>query len=97
MADRQPHVVTDGLLTTGQNPASSTPAAKALPGTLSHHSPFDTSRKLLLPSPPISSLRWSLWVVKNWMDRCTRSSSRSSCGSLLDSSKLINSDQTIFV
>lgn len=29
-ADWQPHVVTDGLLITGQNPASSEPAAKAL-------------------------------------------------------------------
>lgn len=29
-ADWQPHVVTDGLLITGQNPASSGPAAKAL-------------------------------------------------------------------
>lgn len=29
-ADWQPHVVTDGLLITGQNPASSAPAAKAL-------------------------------------------------------------------
>ena len=30
LADWQPHVVTDGLLITGQNPASSEPAAKAL-------------------------------------------------------------------
>ncbi len=29
-ADWQPHVVTDGLLITGQNPASSEPAAHAL-------------------------------------------------------------------
>ena len=29
-ADWQPHVVVDGLLVTGQNPASSEPAAKAL-------------------------------------------------------------------
>ena len=29
-ADWLPHVVTDGLLITGQNPASSEPAAKAL-------------------------------------------------------------------
>ena len=28
--DWQPHVVTDGLLITGQNPASSEPAAQAL-------------------------------------------------------------------
>ncbi len=28
--DWQPHVVSDGLLITGQNPASSAPAAKAL-------------------------------------------------------------------
>jgi len=28
--DWQPHVVSDGLLITGQNPASSEPAAKAL-------------------------------------------------------------------
>ncbi|MDX2494044.1 MAG: hypothetical protein QNK27_03695, partial [Desulfuromusa sp.] len=30
LADWHPHVVTDGLLITGQNPASSEPAAKAL-------------------------------------------------------------------
>ncbi len=30
MADWQPHVITDGRLITGQNPASSEPAAKAL-------------------------------------------------------------------
>jgi putative intracellular protease/amidase len=30
LADWQPYVVTDGLLITGQNPASSEPAAKAL-------------------------------------------------------------------
>ena len=29
-ADWQPHVIVDGLLITGQNPASSEPAAKAL-------------------------------------------------------------------
>jgi putative intracellular protease/amidase len=29
-ADWQPHVVTDGLLITGQNPASSEPVAQAL-------------------------------------------------------------------
>jgi putative intracellular protease/amidase len=29
-ADFQPHVVRDGLLVTGQNPASSEPAAKAV-------------------------------------------------------------------
>ena len=29
-ADWQPYVLTDGLLITGQNPASSGPAAKAL-------------------------------------------------------------------
>jgi putative intracellular protease/amidase len=29
-ADYQPHVVTDGKLITGQNPASSEPAARAL-------------------------------------------------------------------
>jgi putative intracellular protease/amidase len=33
-ADWQPYVVTDGLLITGQNPASSEPAAKALLGLL---------------------------------------------------------------
>jgi putative intracellular protease/amidase len=33
-ADWQPHVVVDGLLITGQNPASSEPAAKALLATL---------------------------------------------------------------
>ena len=32
--DWRPHVVTDGLLVTGQNPASSGPAAKALLGLL---------------------------------------------------------------
>lgn len=30
VADWQPHVVTDGLLITGQNPASSEPVAEAL-------------------------------------------------------------------
>lgn len=35
LADWQPHVVTDGLLITGQNPASSEPAAKALLSKLS--------------------------------------------------------------
>ena len=35
LADWQPHVVTDGLLITGQNPASSEPAAKALLAKLS--------------------------------------------------------------
>jgi putative intracellular protease/amidase len=30
LEDWQPHVVTDGLLITGQNPASSEPVAKAL-------------------------------------------------------------------
>ena len=34
-ADWQPHVVTDGLLITGQNPASSEAAAKALLSSLS--------------------------------------------------------------
>jgi len=33
-ADWQPHVLTDGLLVTGQNPASSAPAAEALLGLL---------------------------------------------------------------
>ena len=33
-ADWQPYVLTDGLLITGQNPASSGPAAKALIETL---------------------------------------------------------------
>lgn len=36
-ADWQPHVVTDGLLITGQNPASSEPAAKALLKKLGRH------------------------------------------------------------
>jgi putative intracellular protease/amidase len=40
VADWQPYVVTDGLLITGQNPASSEPAAKALLRMLSHRSPF---------------------------------------------------------
>jgi putative intracellular protease/amidase len=35
VADWQPHVVTDGLLITGQNPASSGPDAKALLAMLS--------------------------------------------------------------
>lgn len=35
-ADWQPHVVTAGLLITGQNPASSEPAAKALLALLAH-------------------------------------------------------------
>jgi putative intracellular protease/amidase len=34
LANWQPYVVTDGLLITGQNPASSEPAAKALLGKL---------------------------------------------------------------
>ena len=38
-ADWQPHVVTAGLLITGQNPASSEPAAKALLAKLQHPSP----------------------------------------------------------
>lgn len=36
--DWQPHVVQDGLLVTGQNPASSEPAAAALLGLLAKHS-----------------------------------------------------------
>lgn len=36
-ADWQPHVLTDGLLITGQNPASSEPAAKALLDLLAQH------------------------------------------------------------
>jgi len=36
-ADWQPHVVTDGLLITGQNPASSEPAARALLDMLKEH------------------------------------------------------------
>ena len=36
-ADWQPHVVTDGLLITGQNPASSGPAATALLALLAKH------------------------------------------------------------
>ena len=38
-ADWQPHVVTDGLLITGQNPASSEPAAKAVLELLAGRSP----------------------------------------------------------
>ncbi|MEO5864609.1 MAG: type 1 glutamine amidotransferase domain-containing protein [Nitrospiraceae bacterium] len=38
VADWQPYVVTDGLLITGQNPASSEPAAKALLVKLGHRS-----------------------------------------------------------
>jgi len=41
-ADWEPHVVTDGLLITGQNPASSEPAAKALLkmlGVMRQHDP----------------------------------------------------------
>lgn len=36
-ADWQPHVVIDGLLVTGQNPASSAPAARALLKLLARH------------------------------------------------------------
>ena len=43
VADWQPHVVTDGLLITGQNPASSKPAAKALLAKLSLLYPRDQS------------------------------------------------------
>ena len=43
-ADWQPHVVTDGLLITGQNPASSEPAAKALLEKLSLPPPLGQSR-----------------------------------------------------
>ena len=39
--DWQPHVVTDGLLVTGQNPASSKPAARALLEKLGHLPSFD--------------------------------------------------------
>ncbi len=39
VADWLPHVVTDGLLITGQNPASSEPAARALLEKLKHPSP----------------------------------------------------------
>ena len=38
-ADWQPHVVTDGLLITGQNPASSAPAAQALLALLGQRAP----------------------------------------------------------
>ena len=37
VADWQPHVVIDGLLVTGQNPASSAPAARALLKLLARH------------------------------------------------------------
>jgi len=43
MADWQPYVVTDGLLITGQNPASSEPAAKALLVLLSRLSRIEKS------------------------------------------------------
>lgn len=39
--DWQPYVVTDGLLITGQNPASSEPAARALLGKLAMPAPFE--------------------------------------------------------
>ena len=39
VADWQPHVVIDGLLITGQNPASSAPAAQALLEALRTHQP----------------------------------------------------------
>jgi len=41
VADWQPHVVTDGLLITGQNPASSEPAARALLEKLRLLSPLE--------------------------------------------------------
>ena len=37
VADWQPHVLTDGLLITGQNPASTAPAACALLKLLARH------------------------------------------------------------
>ena len=43
VADWLPHVVTDGLLITGQNPASSGPAAEALLAKLSVQSPSGSS------------------------------------------------------
>jgi putative intracellular protease/amidase len=39
--DWQPYVVTDGLLITGQNPASSKPAARALLEKLRHLPTFE--------------------------------------------------------
>ena len=38
VSDWQPYVVTDGLLITGQNPASSGPAAEALLGLVAQRS-----------------------------------------------------------
>jgi putative intracellular protease/amidase len=48
--DWQPHVVTDGLLVTGQNPASSEPAAKALLALLSPRVTLVTSATLAIPA-----------------------------------------------
>ncbi len=46
-SDWQPHVVVDGLLVTGQNPASSAPAAKALLEQLAQSTPLVTSAAAL--------------------------------------------------
>lgn len=45
--DWQPHVIVDGLLITGQNPASSEPAAKALLEQLAQRTPLVTSAAAL--------------------------------------------------
>jgi len=45
-ADWQPYVLTDGLLITGQNPASSGPAAKVLIETLNHIDAVSSHRSL---------------------------------------------------
>ncbi len=45
--DWQPHVIIDGLLITGQNPASSEPAAKALLEQLAQRTPLVTSAAAL--------------------------------------------------
>ena len=49
-SDWQPHVVVDGLLITGQNPASSEPAAKALLDQLTRLAPVPTLMTSELPA-----------------------------------------------
>ena len=49
-ADWQPHVVVDGLLITGQNPASSEPAAQALLSRLAQLAPLPTLMTSEIPA-----------------------------------------------
>ena len=49
-SDWQPHVVTDGLLVTGQNPASSEPAARALLEQLAQLAPIPTLMTSEIPA-----------------------------------------------